>query len=272
MNKVYEIVTQKIIEQLEQGTIPWHKGWFGKNACISYSTGKEYSLLNQMLLGDAGEYITMKQIQEHNGALNKGAKSKVVVFWKMMKETEINEDGDEVTKKMIPVLRYYRVFNIKDTDLEPKHNKVNEDFEPIAEAEKIADKYLTRENIKVNESDVASYSPTEDCINMPNQEQFESEAEYYSTLYHEMVHSTGHKSRLNRIKDTAFYSQEYGKEELVAELGSAFLMNTLGIDGAFNNSASYIDAWLKQIKGNPQMIVNASAQAEKAVNLIQGAE
>lgn len=278
MNKVYEIVTQKIVEQLEQGVVPWHKPWFGKNTCISHATGKEYSLINQMLLGDAGEYITFKQIQDAKGTLKKGSKAKVVVFWKMLKVTEskLLDDGEtiEVTEKMVPVLRYYKVFNIKDTDLDPKYKTVNPDFEPIDEAEKIAGDYCKRENIKVRESeDRACYSPIKDEIQMPAQEQFESEAEYYATLYHEMIHSTGHKDRLNRLKADAYFgNEEYGKEELVAELGAAFMMNTLGIDGAFDNSASYIDAWLKTIKGNPQLIVNASAQAEKAVNYISGAE
>lgn len=264
MNKVYEIVTNRIINQLERGTVPWHQSWFGKNACISYSTGKQYSLINQMLLGEAGEYITWKQVQEHGGRVKDNAKSKVVVFWKMMRTGEVNEDG-ELEAKVVPILRYYRVFNIKDCEgIEPKHIKENNDFNPIEEADKIISEYLTKENIGLQNEDYAAYSPTEDAIKMPKQEQFESEAEYYSTFFHEMVHSTGAETRLNRISKEAFFGNEsYSKEELVAEIGSAFMMNDLSIEGAFNNSCSYIDGWLSKLKKDPKMIISASSKAEK---------
>ena len=273
MNKVYEIVTNRIIKQLEEGTVPWHKGWFGRNACISYSTGKQYSIINQMLLGEAGEYITWKQVQENGGKVKDGAKSKVVVFWKMMRQGEVNDEG-ELEVKMIPILRYYRVFNINDCEgIEPKHTKVNEDFNPIEEAEKVVNEYLTREDIKVLTRNHAAYSPIEDAIMMPKTEQFESEAEYYSTFFHEMVHSTGAEKRLNRIsKDACFGDELYSKEELVAEIGSAFMMNNLNIEGAFNNSVAYIDEWLEKLKKDPKMIVSAAGKADKAVEYIEGGD
>lgn len=281
MNKVYEIVTDKIIEQMEKGVIPWHQSWFGKDTCISHDSGKEYSFLNQMLLGEAGEYLTFNQVKKQGGSVKKGSHSKIVVFWKMMLEKMVDEDGKPVLDdngeekcKMRPILRYYKVFNVKDCEgIEPKYTRANKDNKPIDEAEKIANDYLKRESIDVKDSDIAAYNPKGDYIEMPMLEQFESDAEYYSTFFHEIIHSTGAKKRLDRINiETHFNRDNYGKEELVAELGSAFIMNTLGIEGAFDNSVAYLDSWLKQIKGNPTLIVNAAAQAEKAVNYMQGAE
>ena len=99
-NQVYEIVTNRIIEQMEKGIVPWHQGWVGKNTCVSHSSGKQYSIINQMLLGEAGEYITFKQVQAEGGKVKKGAESKVVVFWKMLETVEKNDKDEEVIKKI----------------------------------------------------------------------------------------------------------------------------------------------------------------------------
>lgn len=281
MNKVYEMVTDRILKQMENGTCPWHQGWFNTNACISYSTGKKYSILNQMLLGEAGEYITFKQIKEHGGKLKKGSKSKFVVFWKLIEEKVLDENGQPVVddegnevKKYRPYLRYYNVFNINDCEgIDPKHIKVNNDFDPIEEAEKVIEDYLKRESIDEVRADYAAYSPKEDVIKMPAKEQFEKEAEYYSTYFHEMIHSTGAEKRLNRLEKTAFFGTEsYSKEELVAEIGSAFMMNNLNIEGGFDNSVAYIKGWAERIADDPKLIVSAASRAEKAVDFIEGAK
>lgn len=272
---IYKMVTDRIISELEQGRIPWEKPWTGTgDGAWSRSTGKPYSFLNQLLLGKPGEYLTYKQCQEAGGHVRKGEKSSICVFWKQIPVED--EDGK---KKLVPMLRYYNVFHIDQCEgVEQKHHteetELSGGFDPIEEAERILSDYLDRESIKLENvrGDRACYSPAMDDIILPLREQFSRAEEYYSTAYHEAVHSTGHESRLNRLKRTHFASGEYSREELVAEMGSAMSLHRLGIetDKSFRNSAAYIQSWLENIKGDERMIVTAASKAEKAVSLIFG--
>lgn len=288
MNKVYEEVTNSIITMLEQGQIPWHKPWTGTSAgAISHNTGRPYSLLNQILLMVPGEYITWNQVQQEGGKVKKGAKAKHVYFWKMYKKPETDEDGnpvldDEGKQKMvnIPVLKSFMVFHIADCEgIEPKWtDKLPEiTAKPIEEVDRVFMNYITREGIKLENqaiSDRAYYSPSLDLINLPRLDQFTETAEYYSTAFHESVHSTGHVSRLNRFGGSAalaaFGSESYSKEELVAEIGSACILHSLGIETpeSFKNSAAYVQGWLHALKDDKQMIIGAAARAEKAIAMI----
>ncbi len=272
---VYQSVTNRIIEQLENGIIPWHKPWSGvASGAFNRVSKKPYSLLNQMLLEHDGEYATFKQWSELGGKIKKGAKSEIVVFWKIVSVTE-EEDGKEI-KKSIPLLKYYRVFHVSDVEgVEPLTvDKV--EHEPIVEAEKIKQDYMERENIEIREAitNEAYYSPIADYINVPCKEQYSDIAEFYSTLFHEMVHSTGHKTRLSRLdpmmKLAAFGSEDYSKEELIAECGSAMLMNHIGIESekTIKNSAAYIQSWIRVLKNDNKFIVSAAGKAEKAVRYI----
>lgn len=272
---VYEMVTDRIIEQLEQGVIPWQKPWGGViDGAYNRISKKPYSLLNQMLLQHSGEYATFKQWSELGGHIRKGEKSEIVVFWKLQPYEDENADGEKIIKQ-IPLLRYYNVFHVSQVDgIEPKELDLNE-FEPIEEAEKIKTEYMTRENLKILEklTDKAFYSPAFDYIQVPCKEQYQNVEEFYSTLFHEMVHSTGYKSRLDRedVKDCMYFgSENYSKEELTAELGSAFLVNLLGIETkkSFRNSSAYIQGWLGRLRGDKKFIVSASSKAEKAVKYI----
>lgn len=272
---VYEMVTDRIIEQLEQGVIPWEKPWGGViDGAYNRISKKPYSLLNQMLLQHSGEYATFKQWSELGGHIRKGEKSEIVVFWKLQPYEDENADGEKIIKQ-IPLLRYYNVFHVSQVDgIEPKELDLNE-FEPIEEAEKIKTEYMTRENLKILEklTDKAFYSPAFDYIQVPCKEQYQNVEEFYSTLFHEMVHSTGYKSRLDRedVKDCMYFgSENYSKEELTAELGSAFLVNLLGIETkkSFRNSSAYIQGWLGRLRGDKKFIVSASSKAEKAVKYI----
>lgn len=275
---VYEIVTDRIVKELENGQIPWNKPWIGASYAWSRNTGKAYSLLNQLLLGDVGEYATYKQITaEKDGKVNKGAKAKFVTFWKMFdSKTEKDENGNP---KKIPMLRYYQVFSIKDdTNLEvKKHKELVQTFDtaPIEEIDRIISDYAERSGVKFvtdNGSDHAYYSPTDHTIHLPSIEQFKNVALYYSTKFHEMIHSTGHKSLLNRFEKGSqkFGSDVYSKEELVAEIGTACILNRLGIEtnDSFRNSTAYVQNWAKHLKADSKMIVSASSKAEKAVKLI----
>ena len=279
---VYEMVTERIIEQLENGVIPWEKPWTGvRSGAFNRVSKKSYSLLNQMLLKNEGEYATFKQWTDLGGHIRKGEKSEIVVFWKILPVEEVQEDGSKVVKQ-IPLLKYINVFHISQVDgVEPLPKEEMHDIEPIENAESILQDYWTREHITVEhiKGDKAFYSPMRDMIQLPLFEQFKDANEYYSTAFHESVHSTMKESRCNRAekrkdKLVAFGSEEYSKEELVAELGSASLMNIIGIETkkSFKNSTAYIQSWIRVLKNDVKFIVSASSKAEKAVNYILNTE
>lgn len=272
MKDIYAEVTDRIIKQLEQGVIPWQKPWIASGAAISHSTGKPYSLLNQILLSRPGEYATFKQISEEGGRVKKGEKSSMVVFWKWIEQEDEDNPGE---MKKIPFLRYYNVFHIDQCEgIKPRHSRPLPDVvKPDEAAEAIAADYLTRSGVTLTHEagDRAFYRPSTDSITLPLLAQFKDTAEYYSTLFHEMTHSTGHASRLNRLtKVAAFGSEEYSKEELIAEIGAAALVNHAGLEtsGSLTNSAAYIKSWLAALRDDKRLIVSASGKAEKAVNLI----
>lgn len=277
---VYEMVTERIISQLENGIIPWEKPWTGiRSGAFNRISKKPYSLLNQMLLQYEGEYATFSQWQKLGGHVRKGAKSEIVVFWKIQPVEEEKEDGTKEVKQ-IPLLRYYNVFHISQVDgVEPLPEDELHDTEPIEKADQILSDYWTREDITVEHiaGDKAYYSPTFDLIHLPLFEQFTNANEYYSTAFHESVHSTMKETRCNRAEDrkgklVSFGSNEYSKEELVSEIGSANLMNILGIesDKSFRNSTAYIQNWLSVLRNDVKFIVSASGKAEKAVKYILG--
>jgi len=271
---IYAAVTDRIIQQLEQGKIPWRKPWGGiEGGAISGTTGKPYSLLNQMILSKPGVYFTFNQIQKQGGNVRKGEKSQMVVFWKQIPVKEQNSLTGEVKETFVPMLRYYNVFHIDQckgmsytaaTQDEPRTN---------ADAESIIGAYLDRSGVELIQriSDEAYYSPSRDCVVLPLTEQFGSMAEYYSTAFHELAHSTGHYSRLDRLRATAhFGSESYSKEELVAEITAAALMNHTGLEtkGTFRNSAAYVQNWLSALRNDKRLIVSASGAASKAFDYI----
>lgn len=290
---VYQMVTDRIISELEKGIIPWHKPWSGAGladgGAINYISRKPYSMLNQMLLGRSGEYLTFKQIKELNGNIKKGAKSSMVVFFTMIsqaKKKNQSESGSEVeTTKIkeytIPILKYYRVFHINDCDGIESKIKAEEPIEPsilpIEAADNIIDGYLSREKKLRFQNDKPSnrayYSPFYDEVVVPMMSQYQIAEEYYSTTFHELTHSTIPPYRCDRKteNENAFFGNEdYSREELVAELGSAMICNAIGIDceKAFKNSVAYIQNWLKALQNDNRMIVWAASRAEKAAKYI----
>ena len=282
---IYQIVTQRIIDQLEkEKVIPWRKPWFSvSGGAYNALSGHTYSLMNQMLLPKSGEWASYNQWLRVGGQVRQGEKSSIVVFFKWPDESDTSSIDDtsdlRSTKERRPVLKYYHVFHVSQVDgVEPMvpDNITENHIEPIACAEKLLGSYLQREGIGFDSdySDKACYSPATDAIHLPKMGQFHSSEEYYSTAFHEAVHSTGYKDRLNRkgLDNPRFGSETYSKEELIAELGSASIMNSLGIetDDSFQNSASYINGWLEVLKRDMRFIVSASGQAEKAVKYITG--
>ena len=270
---IYAEITARIIAEMERGVIPWKKPWIGSDAAISYCTGKPYSLLNQMLLGQPGEYLTYKQCVQAGGHVRKGEKAHMVVFRKWIEQ----EDAETGEKKEVPFLRYYNVFHINQCENIPaKHiispcNAVTRD----ETAESIISSYIERSAVKLHHevNSGAFYRPSDDTVTLPLREQFCSTSEYYSTAFHELTHSTGHKSRLDRLEKTAFFgSDAYSKEELIAEIGAATLVNHAGLEtlDSFRNNAAYIQNWMQVLKNDKRFIVSAASKAEKAVSLILG--
>lgn len=297
----YQVITNKIIEAMQQGIVPWQRPWSGGNGVgyISHSTGRPYSFLNAMLLlmdgKQPGEFITFKQAKQAGGHVKKGAKSTTIYFWKRLYFVEdkkdengntiLDENGDPEKVEKNPIcLKGYQVFALSDTEgVNPKYITSTEDSDdtapdPVKAAEDIVNAYYRASDaprLNIVPSEQAFYSPSSDSVTVPERKQYKEIAEYYSTLFHETVHSTGHKSRLDRFKTgaaAAFGSADYSREELVAEIGAAFLVNRSGIDceKAFNNSVAYLQGWIKRLKDKPRDFATAAAQAEKAVRWILG--
>ena len=285
----YAYVNDNIISQLDKGIIPWKKPWSvatndPQMVAVSHSTGRAYSLLNQMLLGlRHGEYLTYIQAQKEGGHVKKGAKASTVVFWKILGFDELGKlikSGDKNTKvaKTVPMLQGYSVFHIDDCEgIKPKFEKaMPKGAKIVPNAEEIVKGYTEYTGLNLERDErrgKACYSPQLDRILVPCFEQYEETSEYYSTLFHEMAHSTGHESRLNRFdgKDSTISGfDSYSKEELVAEMTATMLCAYCGInnEAQTTNSIAYLQNWGEKIKQDRTLIVSAASKAEKAFNYI----
>jgi antirestriction protein ArdC len=286
---IYQLVTDRIITALEQGCVPWQRPWSltssAQTMALSHESGNAYSFLNQMLLGEPGEYITFRRAKELGGSIRKGAKGRPVVFWKPVVHKETEEDGTERIRT-IPVLKRYTVFHLTDTEgiesrfagKEERTASLSSPLSPVEQADVTAQEYVGRNEplrLCIIYSGKAYYSHSDDKVVVPKMSQFRSAEEYYSVLYHELVHSTGHESRCNR-RDAgavaAYGDNAYAKEELTAEMGAAMALSCLGIDSeqAFDNSAAYIDGWLRKLRNDKTLVVRAACKAEQAVKFIFG--
>jgi antirestriction protein ArdC len=277
---VYDIVTKTILEKLEQGIIPWKRPWNGLGSPKNIISKKEYRGINRFLLDipqyNSNYWLTYKQAKQLGGGIKKGSSYTPIVYWNWL--TKKDEKTQEEYK--VPLFRYYRGFNIEQTEgLEKVVSQVKEeeetkklDFHPIQECEKLINSYPNAPPITL-EGNRAFYHPAKDAITLPPKENFHSIPEFYSTLFHELTHSTGHISRLDRegiVSPTYFGSYDYSKEELVAEMGSSFLSTLVGIDNnTLDNSTAYIQSWLSKLRNDKTLLVSAAAQAEKAVTYIR---
>ena len=273
---IYKELTQAFVDCLNEGEIPWQKPWKEQYNMIS---GKEYEGMNQLYLGLRASknkwpnaWATFKQINELGGSVASGSKGSIVVWWNLFKRKK-EVEGKEVIE-VIPTLKYFRVFNLAQTH-GIKENKIKQPFDNDLMAEQVANSYLKRENLNLERSNKAFYSPSSDYVGMPNREIFSSQEEYFSTLFHELTHSTGHQSRLNREEVQNFHffgSETYSKEELTAEIGAAFLCTKTKISNqkTLTNSKAYIQSWIKVLEKNPKWILSASSKAQKAAEFILG--
>lgn len=275
MTKTDKKIADRILEQLEKGTIPWKKGWKGgSNLAFNRITKKPYIFFNQMMLPEGGEYATFNQWKKLGGKVKKGEHGYPIIGMGSKKVIEEDANGEEVEKTKV-FRKYSTVFHISQVEgVEPLKTEEIPSFEHenIASADDVIMVYVEREHINYVEdiSSGAWYCENTDKLNVPKRTQFSDISEFYSTVFHEMVHSTGNVSRLNRDLTGIMGDHKYGVEELIAELGSAMLMNELEIEteDTFQNSAAYIQSWIKAIKENPEIVLKANTKAKKAMEFI----
>jgi antirestriction protein ArdC len=281
-NTPAEIVTATILADLEAGNLPaWRKPWNAAASMPRNVDGRAYRGINVwvlLLTAQAKGYsdprwLTYNKARELGGNIKRGEKSTAVVLWKPVKRTETNDEGETVEKSSM-LLRFYSVFNVDQAEgltlkaLPTAETRTND---PVEAAEAIIAGMPNPPSINWTGTK-AYYIPSMDAVTMPPRDTFEGPAEVYSTLNHELSHSTGHKDRLNRSTVTdghTFGSDGYGREELVAEFGSAIVSAEAGIGPAtLVNSEAYIAAWAKTIKADPRAVIVAAAQGHKAADFV----
>ena len=271
-NKSYDRITERIVSLLSQGTVPWHKPWHVQTGLPrNLITQKPYRGINVFLLMamnyESPNWLTLRQANAMGGQIKPGEKSCPVVFWKPMKLT----DKETKEEKKIPFLRLYHVFNVNQCtglkNIPPADNTAFVASKPAEIALNMPQRPVIKHGMNMD-----YYSPATDIVGMPDSSRFESVDHYHATLFHELVHSTGHEKRLKRasiLERNGYGSDPYAKEELIAEMGSAFLCGYAGIeDRTINSSAAYLEGWLKQLKADKTLIVHAAAQAQKAADFI----
>lgn len=265
MNSVYEKITNIIIEKLEKGIVPWHQPWTSAWPPRNLVSKKPYRGINLLLLSglkyELPYFLTFKQVKYLKGSVIKGEKAHLALYY-------------DWTDKSAPKLILYHIFNIEQCkEIASKHIpwQINGEFNPIDEAEYIISRMPNQPKVSYD-SNRACYIPHTDQIIMPSKKSFSFGEELYSTLFHELCHSTGHESRLNRKgvqRTAAFGSKVYSQEELIAEMGAAFLCGEAGIENrTIDNSAAYIQGWLSKLKNDKRMIVFAAGAAQKACDFI----
>jgi len=271
---VFTIVNNRIIEQLEKGTLPWRKPWKSAGPPRNLITGRSYRGLNILLLASLGYtnnlFLTIKQINDLGGRVKKSEHSCPVVFWSQ-KETP---EGEENVKEAKRILRYYSVFNVEQCigiseDKIPEFRLNNND--PIKDCEEMIDAMPNKPKIQ-HKGQEAYYNSAKDVINMPKLVSFDDSESYYTVLFHELIHSTGHEKRLSReaiMNPEKFGSEPYSEEELVAQIGACFLASYTGCSMKhFENDVAYIDEWLRRLKGDKRFLLFAASKAQRAVDYI----
>ena len=285
---IYDRIAKRIIEALDKGVAPWHcplsKDGRPNQNLISK---KPYRGINALLLALRGLsefgspfWLTFKQAKELGGHVKKGAHGTEIVFWNFRDRRETDAATGEVTTKRSALIRTYTVFNVEQCELPADAIPTSPDIEQNAEsriagADAIVQGYLDNGGPVLRETgDRACYSPALDIVYLPPFLRFESAADYYSSTFHELVHSTGHSRRLARegiVNTDGFGNHLYSKEELVAESGAAFLCGHVGLlDRTLDNSAAYLRSWRAKLAENPEWIIQAIGQAQRAVDHILG--
>ncbi len=282
---IYQMVTDKIIECLDEGVVPWRKTWNDYGLPRNFISQKPYRGINSILLSltkhEFPVFLTVKQVNDLGHTVRKGSKSHLVVFYKKSLQDEdgkyikgnIGENREGLTERFL--LRYYRVFNIADVEglevtLSKRHTSENV---KIQACESVVENMIDAPTISYSDLRQCSYNRHTDEIKMPEINSFDSSHEFYNTLFHELTHATGHPKRLDReslTKSKGFGDSYYSKDELIAEIGATFLCSITGVlreEIAENNSA-YIQGWLEVLKEDQRLIFRAAKEAQKAVDWI----
>lgn len=286
---LYAEVTQTVIEALEKGDIIWHRPWHAFGFPKNYLTGKAYRGWNLFFLNfitlqrnySTPYFLTFKQAQSLGGTVKKGAKGTPIIYWAtvedksalMIGKDEVSEaEHESKATKLIP--NRYTIFNLDQTEginLSKIEVLLRSQTSTIEACEAIVAGMPEPPLIQWG-GEEAYYVPSSDTITLPHQKRFTSEEGYFATLFHELAHSTGHPKRLNRkelVALSGFGSESYSKEELTAEFTSAFLCGTAGIQSStIQNSAAYIKGWLKTLKEDKRLLLQAASQAQKAADYI----
>jgi antirestriction protein ArdC len=272
-NQLAERVTQRIIDQLESGVVPWQKPWTVDGLLpTSGASKKTYRGINTLILSTvqfaegykSPYWLTYKQAEKEGAHVRKGEKATPIVFWKVIDKPEAKED--ESSKYVVS--RSYNVFNldqIEGLEIETPEFVIEP---PDQIQRRVLSGYEKAPQVIYAAQGRASYSPALDRVTLPPYSAFNSNTGHLATLFHELVHSTGHESRLNRFAKTGLPNEEYAEEELVAEIGAAILNGYFGLDVQHEQSASYIASWLSVLKNDRNLLVNAAQKAQKAVDLL----
>lgn len=276
---IQEYVTTLMLNELAKGVVPWRKPWNAAGTvATNLASGKAYRGVNRFILPliaagagyESNYWVTYKQAQERGGQVRKGEKASQVIFWKMLK---VKDDAAPKGEKTVPMLRSFAVFNSDQCDGLAVPQATRGDVVVPDAVQNIWDGYTNAPSLTHSAQDRAYYSPFADAIMLPPVDTFVSATGYAETLFHEMTHSTGHKTRLGRLKVDAlapFGAPDYAKEELVAEMGAAMLAAHAGIELDIQNNAAYIHGWLKALENDQSLVISAAGQAQKALDLITG--
>lgn len=277
MKDIYTDVTNRIITALEAGTPPWICPWTDHTALPSnLATGKPYRGINVLMLSieamsrgyPDSRWMTLRQANELGAKVKKGEHGTSIVFFKMKEVSDVVDTSDE-PKRVIPMLRTYTVFNASQVEFLPERFELRPSpvvWQPLGEAEQLL--YETGAVIR-HGGNKAFYSPSEDIIQLPPETWFETPDDYYAVALHETVHWTGHPRRLGRVLGRRHGIEAYAYEELVAEMGAAFLCAHVGIPGRLEH-ASYIDGWLDSLRRDKRLIFTAAGAAQKAADFVLG--
>lgn len=278
----YQIVTNRILELLSQGTIPWHRPWedggWGQTPRNAVS-GKAYKGVNVLLLQGLfadPRWLTFKQALDLGGSVREGEKSEKVILWKPTRFQKENDAG-EMEQRQGWLMRAWSVFNVEQCDglKLPPLEAPRVIVDPYTEAQQLVEAMPLKPKITMGDK-AAYYVPLTDRLYMPAMQQFESVDAYYATLFHELGHSTGHENRVGRHGYEGllgkFGSENYSKEELVAEITAAFLCPEVGIrsDANLKQHAAYIQSWMKALKNDKRLVVWAASRAQDAADWIAG--
>ena len=266
---IYDTVTNRIIENLEKGCIPWIKPWHTENTLDkNIKTGNEYNGINRIILGMSGYqsniWASFKQWKDLGANVKLHEKGTAIVFYKPVSGVKVTSEGDEIIYNSVFTTSY--IFNAEQVEgIEIKPRNIED--KPFLNNVNIDNMVMnTGANIR-HSGNSAYYRPSEDYINMPVKSDFNDEAGYYATLLHELTHWSGAKHRLDRTKGKRFGDTAYAFEELIAELGSAFLCEKYAVKGDIRHEG-YIQSWLQALKNDNKMIFKASAYAQKSTDYI----